>query len=220
MSEQHSGCGKAQEAPVLLTHSRTTLLACLEELRNRIEQKNGVRCVTAAEALESAQTPKAVSTPAQQDIFKAMMEIEAAKKRAVIANKASLEAEQEKDAAEKELEILKSRLGQKRARLPDAAEEEDDDGVESVSDWDLAAHRREATRVQNRRVIELGSRENMKKLRRGEVGYLAHPRLGLLGWVPYWSRGSKDIVFRMMVSLGKKLNLAADEDTELRSRCE
>jgi len=38
------------------------------------------------------------------------MEIEAAKKRAVTANKASLEAEQEKDAAEKELEILKSRL--------------------------------------------------------------------------------------------------------------
>jgi len=40
-----------------------------------------------------------------------MMEIEVAWKCAVIANKASLEAEQEKDAAEKELEILKSRLG-------------------------------------------------------------------------------------------------------------
>jgi len=110
------------------------------------------------------------------------MEIEAAKKRAVIANKASLEAEQEKDAAKKELEILKSRLGQKRARLPDAAEEEDDDGEESVSDWEIADHREEATRVQNRRAIELGSRENVKELRRGEVDYLAHPRIGLLKW--------------------------------------
>jgi len=86
MSKQHGGCGKAQEAPVLLTHSRTTLLACLDELRNRIEHSHGVKCATAAEAWKSAQTPKAVSTPAQQDIFKAMMEIEAAKKRAVIAN--------------------------------------------------------------------------------------------------------------------------------------
>jgi len=98
------------------------------------------------------------------------MEIEAAKKRAIIANKASLEAEQEKDAAEKELEILKLRLGQKRVRLPDAAEEEDDDGEESVSDWDLADHRLEATRVQNRCAIELGSRENVKELRRGKNG--------------------------------------------------
>ena len=53
MSKQHGGCGKAQEAPVLLTHSHTTLLACLEELRNQIEQKHSAKCVTAAEALES-----------------------------------------------------------------------------------------------------------------------------------------------------------------------
>jgi len=60
MSKQHGCCGKAQEQLVLLTHSRTTLLACLEELRNQIEQKHGVKYVTAAEALECAQTPKAV----------------------------------------------------------------------------------------------------------------------------------------------------------------
>jgi len=98
-SRQDGGCGKQQEPSVLLSQKRLTLLACLEELRNRIEQKHGVKCATAAEAWESAQTPKAVSTPAQQDIFKAMMEIEAAKKRAVIANKASLEAQQETDSA-------------------------------------------------------------------------------------------------------------------------
>jgi len=39
MSKQHGGCGKAQEATVLLTHSRTALLACLDELRR---EKNGI----------------------------------------------------------------------------------------------------------------------------------------------------------------------------------
>jgi len=32
VSKQHSSCGKAHEAHVLLTHSRTARLACLEEL--------------------------------------------------------------------------------------------------------------------------------------------------------------------------------------------
>ena len=68
-SRQDGGCGKQQEPSVLLSQKRLTLLACLEELRNQIEQKHGVKCATAAEAWEFAQTPKAVSTPAQQDIF-------------------------------------------------------------------------------------------------------------------------------------------------------
>jgi len=57
----------------------------------------------------------------------------------------------------------------------------------------------------------------VNKLRRGEVGYLglAHPRLGLLGWVSYWSRGSKDIPVKMIVSLCKKLNLAEQVSNNL-----
>jgi len=39
-SEQHSGCGKQQEQPVLLSQNRPTLLACLEELRSWIEQNH------------------------------------------------------------------------------------------------------------------------------------------------------------------------------------
>ena len=42
MSKQHGGCGKAQKAPVLLTHSRTTLLACLEELRREKNKENNL----------------------------------------------------------------------------------------------------------------------------------------------------------------------------------
>ena len=52
---------------------------------------------------------QAAPTAAQPDVLKAMMLLEAAKQRAVIANKASLEAELEKDAAEQAVEILKSK---------------------------------------------------------------------------------------------------------------
>ena len=86
---------------------------------------------------------QAAPTAAQHDVFKAMMQLEAAKQRDAIANKASLEAELEKDAAEQAVEILKSQLGQKRARQPDAAEEEDDDGEKSSHEWDLADYRRQ-----------------------------------------------------------------------------
>jgi len=57
-SHLHGSCGKAQEAPVLLTHSpdRTTLLACLQELRNRIEQRHGSEFVKAVQACEFAHT--------------------------------------------------------------------------------------------------------------------------------------------------------------------
>jgi len=106
------------------------------------------------------------------------------------------------------LEILKSRLGQKRARLPDATEEEDDDDEESLSDWDLADHRREATRVQNRRAIELGSRENVKELRRVQNGYVDHPRLGLIGCLAYWARGSMAHTVTMIVALCVKLGIS------------
>jgi len=106
------------------------------------------------------------------------------------------------------LEILKSRLGQKRARLPNAAEEDEDDDEESVSDWDLADHRREATRVQNRRAIELGSRENVKELRRVQNGYIDHPRLGLIGCLAYWACGSMAHSVTMIAVLCVKLGIS------------
>jgi len=53
-SEQHGSCGKQQELSVLLSQKQPTLLACLEELRSRIEQKHGRECAKAVETLESA----------------------------------------------------------------------------------------------------------------------------------------------------------------------
>jgi len=40
-SHPHVSCGKAQEAHVLLTQSRTALLACVQEVLNGIEQRHG-----------------------------------------------------------------------------------------------------------------------------------------------------------------------------------
>lgn len=52
---EHGGCGKKSEPPVLLTNSRTTLLACLQELRMRLEKRHGGACVAAAEAARAAE---------------------------------------------------------------------------------------------------------------------------------------------------------------------
>ena len=49
-----SSCGKQQEPSILLSQNRSTLLACLEELRSQIEQKHGGDCAKAAKTLESA----------------------------------------------------------------------------------------------------------------------------------------------------------------------
>ena len=55
---------------------------------------------------------------------------------------------------------------------------------------DLADHRREATRIQNRRSTPLGSRAEVPTPQEGKAGPLEHSRLGLVGWIAYWSLGN------------------------------
>ena len=115
-SEQHDGCGSQQEPSVLLrvSQNRPTLLACLEELRSRIKQKHGGDCEKAAETLESAdETAQAfesahMTSRAAQGLLAcapsapdAMMRLRNSTLCAAAANKVALEAEQQKDAAEK-----------------------------------------------------------------------------------------------------------------------
>jgi len=73
--------------------------------------------------------------------------------------------------------------------------------------WDLGHHRREATRVQNLRNIEIGSVEAAPAPRTGKVGYLNHPRLGLIGCVAYWARGGMAHAVTMIVALTVKLGI-------------
>ncbi len=104
------------------------------------------------------------------------------------ANKVALEAEKEKDAAEKAVEDLKRQLQPKRART------DDDAGDAHVllaefDNCDLSDHRREGTRVQNRRNVQVGSRDNQQKSRTDKDGFLHHTRLGLVGWISCWCCG-------------------------------
>ena len=82
-----------------------------------------------------------------------MMQLRQAKSRAESANKFALEAEKERDAAEKAVEELKRQLQPKRARSHDAGDAHE--MIAEVDNWDLNVHRREATHVQNRRNEEL-----------------------------------------------------------------
>jgi hypothetical protein len=113
-----------------------------------------------------------------------MMQLRQAESRAEAANKLALEAEKERDAAEKAVEELKRQLQPKRARTDDGAGDAHEKLAE-VDNWDLRDHRQQATRVQNRRNVQVGSRMSQAKPRTGTDGFLHHTRLGLVGWISY-----------------------------------
>ena len=108
--------------------------------------------------------------------------------RAAEANKAALEAEKERDELHNQIEQIEEQLHPKRARTHDAAGDAHEMLAE-VENWDLRDHRQQATRVQNRRNVQLGSRQNQAKPRAGTDGFLHHTRLGLVGWIAYWCLG-------------------------------
>ena len=111
---EYGSCEKPQEAPIHLSKQRTTMRACLQELRKRLEENHG-KCAEALTAAD-AQAATAVS-PDAPNVLQAMMQLEQAKTRAKAANKLALEAEKEKDAAEQAVEELKRQLQPKRARM-------------------------------------------------------------------------------------------------------
>ena len=82
--------------------------ACLQELRKRLQQNHG----SCAEALTKKAAADAASaatvSPDTPNVLQAMMQLEQAKSRAEAANKLALEAEKERDAAEKAVEELES----------------------------------------------------------------------------------------------------------------
>jgi len=151
---------------------------CLEELEAKLG-KHGAECeerAAAAKAAAAEQQSAAVGSSSgaastsggNTNALAAMMALREAQSRASVANEAALAAEKEKDAAEAEVERLHSVLEPKRPRTEAAAAAAtaaDEDGpTASMDDWDLAVHRREATRVRNRRAKEIGSCESALKV--------------------------------------------------------
>jgi hypothetical protein len=94
----------------------------------------------------------------------------------VIVNKVALEAEKARDELHNQIKQIEQRMHPKRARSHDDAHEM----LAEVNNWDLRDHRQQATRGQNRRNLQVGSRNNQSKPRTGTDGFLHHTRLGLV----------------------------------------
>jgi hypothetical protein len=86
------------------------------------------------------------------------------------------------------VEELKRQLQPKRERTDDDAGDAHEVLAE-VENWDRRDYRQQATRVQNRRNVQVGSRQYQAKPRTGTDGFFHHTRLGLVGWISYWCLG-------------------------------
>ena len=72
---------------------------------------------------------------------------------------------------------------------------------------DLTDHRRETTRIQNHRSVAIGSREDVPTPQKGQSVPLEHSRLGLVGWITYWSLGNSALALKIIVGLIRKLDM-------------
>jgi hypothetical protein len=126
----------------------------LQELLKRLQDRHG-NCAEALAKKAAADAASAATVdPDAPNVLQAMMQLQQAKSRAEAANKLALEAEKERDAAEKAVEELKRQLHPKRARTHDDAGDAHEMLAE-VDNWDLRDHRQQATRLQNRRNVQL-----------------------------------------------------------------
>jgi hypothetical protein len=128
-----------------------------------------------------------------------------------------LEVEKEKDATEKAVEELKRQLQPKRTHTDDDAGDAHD-LIAEFDNCDLSDHRREGTRVQNRRNVQVGSRDNQQKPHTAKVGFLHHTCLGLVGWISYWCCGDADLAVDILVALINTLSLTDLVSDALASR--
>ena len=117
----------------------------------------------------------------------------------------ALQTEKDNDAPQKEVQELQRVMEPKRVRThADTADDDEECDKQSSDDWDLPYYCREDTRIQNRLSTPLGSRAEVSTPQEGKSGALDHSRLGLVGWIAYWSLGknrlSTPLVSRTEVS--------------------
>ena len=124
----------------------------MQELLKRLQDRH-VQCAEAVAKKGAADAASAAAvSPDAPNVLQTMMKLEQAKARAKTTNKVALEAEKEKDAADKAVEELKRQLQPKRARTDDDAGDAHHLLAE-FDNWDLRDHHREGTRVQHRRNV-------------------------------------------------------------------
>ena len=224
------GCGAKQVGPVRKSSQRPTFGDCLRELGRLIQQDHGPTCVAAAQKLQAAEKDAAdASTKRSHDEGAASLNanqvlmlhsrLKIIQARAAQANKAALEAEKQRDELHTQIEEIEEQLQPKRARIDDDAGDAHEKLAE-VDNWDLRDHRQQATRVQNRRNVQVGSRMNQAKPRTGTDGFLHHTRLGLVGWISYWCLGDSALAVDILVALINTLGLTELVSDALPSRKE
>jgi len=134
-------------------------LRCLQQLYQQIVNHHSEKCVPAVQAADAVSSNAAEGgasalAGAASNVMDLMMRL-STKARAVAANKVTLEAEQAKDALEREVQALERATTRPRTEASSAKNAE---GMKVDKDmWDLGHHQWEATRVWNLRNIELGS---------------------------------------------------------------
>ncbi len=121
-----------------------TELTSLQELLKRLQDRH-VDCAEAVAKKAAADAASAATvSPDTPNVLQAMMKLDQSKGRAKTVNKVALEAEKEKDAAEKAVEELKRQLQPKRVRTDDDAGDAHD-LIAEFDNCDLNDHHREGT---------------------------------------------------------------------------
>ena len=227
-ASSYGGCGAKLVGPIRKSSERPTNVDCFRELGRVIQRDHGPTCIAAAQELQAAEKAAADAStkrPADEaaaslnanDVLMLHRRLKMIQQRAAEANKAALEAEKERDELHNQIEQIEEQLHPKRARTHDAAGDAHEMLAE-VENWDLRDHRQQATRVQNRRNVQLGSRQNQAKPRAGTDGFLHHTRLGLVGWIAYWCLGDSALAVDIIVALIKTLGLTELVSDALASR--
>jgi hypothetical protein len=211
-----------------MSRKRPTPGDTLRELGRVIQRDHGPTCIAAAQELQAAEKAAADAStkrPADEaaaslnanDVLMLHRRLKMIQKRAAEANKAALEAEKERDELHNQIEQIEEQLHPKRARTHDAAGDAHE-VIGEVENWDLRDHRQQETRVQNRRNVQVGSRQNQAQPRAGTDGFLHHKRLGLVGWIAYWCLGDSALAGDIIVALIKTLGLTELVSDALASR--
>ena len=97
----HGECdcgGLRQGVPVCVSTTRTTLLACLQDLHKQVLLGHGSKCITACKALEAQRMAQDASSAGAPDAFRTMMDLSRATKS---LQKATLEWKNVKERADK-----------------------------------------------------------------------------------------------------------------------
>jgi hypothetical protein len=170
----YRGCGAKQVGPIRKSSERPTNADCFRELGRVIQRDHGPTFIAAAQELQAAEKDAADAStkrPADEaaasltanDVLMLHRRFKMIQQRAAEANKTVLEAEKERDELHNQIEQIEEQLYPTRPRTDDDAGDAHEVLAE-VENWDLRDHRQQATRVQNRRNVQLGSRQNQANL--------------------------------------------------------